>query len=255
MKNTESVIKINLIRWLEEKGFLENAVLINELPVANSSRTKFSRRVDIAVANGKLFGFEIKSEFDSLDRLEGQIELYGRRFDKVFVVCADKFTDKVLEMTNSAVAVIEFESLGNGLQFKMKRRGRVELKKKPEELLSFVNKKDILGELRRRKSDFDTGLSRQELYSICGGVLTLQEVRSLSLETLKRNYQSRFNFFMDGVKREGYKESLLSYLLSSPKNDDSHSGCNSDDKLFFAQILTEVARKKMRPIPRRVSHS
>lgn len=47
-------------------------------------------RIDIAVVNGFLHGFEIKSDSDSLSRLDGQIEQYGRIFDFVTLICGQK---------------------------------------------------------------------------------------------------------------------------------------------------------------------
>jgi len=52
-------------------------------------------RVDIAVINGKLHGFEIKSEADTLARLEGQISAYNRVFDKMTIVCGKNHLDAV----------------------------------------------------------------------------------------------------------------------------------------------------------------
>lgn len=43
-------------------------------------------RADIAVINGRLMGYEIKSDDDSLRRLPGQIENYAAVFDRVTVV-------------------------------------------------------------------------------------------------------------------------------------------------------------------------
>jgi len=43
-------------------------------------------RVDIAVVNGSIHGYEIKSERDTLVRLPGQIEIYNRALDFVTVV-------------------------------------------------------------------------------------------------------------------------------------------------------------------------
>lgn len=81
----EKAIKAALIDWLYAKGMVCDAVVINEMVVAN-----WARRADIAVANGRLYGFEIKSAFDSLKRLPGQIESFRRHFDKVTVVAASK---------------------------------------------------------------------------------------------------------------------------------------------------------------------
>jgi len=43
-------------------------------------------RVDIAVVNGRIHGYEIKSDRDTLARLPGQMEIYGKVFDRVTLV-------------------------------------------------------------------------------------------------------------------------------------------------------------------------
>lgn len=43
-------------------------------------------RVDIAVINGELWGYELKSERDTLDRLPAQAKLYSQVFDRVTLV-------------------------------------------------------------------------------------------------------------------------------------------------------------------------
>ena len=47
-------------------------------------------RIDIAVVNGHLHGFEIKSEYDSLNRLPQQVSAYNRVFDKLTLVVSPK---------------------------------------------------------------------------------------------------------------------------------------------------------------------
>lgn len=47
-------------------------------------------RVDIAVVNGKVHGFEIKSAQDTLSRLPTQSEIYGRALDRVTIVVDPK---------------------------------------------------------------------------------------------------------------------------------------------------------------------
>lgn len=46
-------------------------------------------RIDIAVVNGKLVGYEIKSERDTLDRLPRQQAIYSAIFDKITLVVAE----------------------------------------------------------------------------------------------------------------------------------------------------------------------
>ncbi|WP_052770006.1 sce7726 family protein [Paenibacillus sp. IHB B 3415] len=52
-------------------------IVVDELDVCFGSA-----RVDVAVINGRLHGFEIKSESDNLDRLPSQIEFYSRVFER-----------------------------------------------------------------------------------------------------------------------------------------------------------------------------
>jgi hypothetical protein len=47
-----------------------------------------SVRIDIAVINGELQGFELKSERDTLARLESQAAIYSQVFDRVTLVTA-----------------------------------------------------------------------------------------------------------------------------------------------------------------------
>ena len=54
-------------------------------------------RVDIAVINGKLHGFEIKSEADTLARLQGQISAYNQVFDTMTIICGKNHLDSIIE--------------------------------------------------------------------------------------------------------------------------------------------------------------
>lgn len=69
--------------FLSEKDFIEepDTVIINELDVCAGVS-----RVDIAVVNGKIHGYEIKSKQDNLERLPSQIESYNCVFDTMTIV-------------------------------------------------------------------------------------------------------------------------------------------------------------------------
>ena len=62
-----------------------STIIIDEMGVCSGTA-----RVDLAVVNGELKGFEIKSERDTLARLEGQLSVYGRVFDTVSIVLDPK---------------------------------------------------------------------------------------------------------------------------------------------------------------------
>lgn len=50
-------------------------------------------RVDVAVINGRIHGYEIKSERDKLDRLLEQANTYNKIFDNVTLVCGERHLD------------------------------------------------------------------------------------------------------------------------------------------------------------------
>lgn len=53
-----------------------------------------SARADVAVINGSLHAFEIKSDSDSLDRLSSQIEAYRGVFEYVTLVCGRRLLNR-----------------------------------------------------------------------------------------------------------------------------------------------------------------
>jgi hypothetical protein len=68
-----------------------DTLVVDELDLCGVSR------IDVAVINGALSGYEIKSAADTLRRLPAQADVYSRIFDHVVVVAANKHIDHVLE--------------------------------------------------------------------------------------------------------------------------------------------------------------
>lgn len=53
-----------------------------------------SARIDVAVINGELVGFELKSDRDTLERLRQQAEIYNLVFDRMYLVTAERHARK-----------------------------------------------------------------------------------------------------------------------------------------------------------------
>lgn len=51
-------------------------------------------RIDVAVINGEMSGYEIKSDHDNLNRLPTQSQLYSRVFDKLSLVASERHIEK-----------------------------------------------------------------------------------------------------------------------------------------------------------------
>ena len=74
----------------------ERALLIDELGVLEGSF-----RVDVAVLGREFHGFEIKSPKDNLNRLSNQQESYNLVFDRMTLVCADKYVPDAVKLVPS----------------------------------------------------------------------------------------------------------------------------------------------------------
>src|SRR5713226_5576659 len=72
-------------RLLATHAHDEGALLVEELGLCRGTV-----RVDLAIVNGILKGYEIKSERDTLVRLESQACIYSQVFDTVTLVVADR---------------------------------------------------------------------------------------------------------------------------------------------------------------------
>lgn len=199
------------IDWLFNKGLLDHdAVLINELPISN-----FTRRVDLVVANGKLHAIEIKSDADSLTRLEGQIETYLQYFDKVTLVCSHKFTEKAKSLLPKEVEIIEFTLKDHNPCLSVKQRGKTQLVSSVEHFLSFLDKKQLIQILKNKRFACQHGESKAQLLEKATK-LPKSYWRTSVLACLKEKYSARFETFI-AHKHKQTTISDLNYL--SPTKD------------------------------------
>jgi hypothetical protein len=76
----------------EHRGALDDTLFVDELDLCGYVR------VDVAVLNGSLSGFELKSASDTLRRLPTQVEYYSQVLDYATLVVAENHQDKALDL-------------------------------------------------------------------------------------------------------------------------------------------------------------
>ncbi|TPK48927.1 sce7726 family protein [Mesorhizobium sp. B2-5-4] len=81
-------------------------------------------RVDIAVINGELCGYELKSDSDNLARLPNQVEIYGKVFDRMTLVVGGKHYDKALSCIPSWWGCVLATMKNGGIKLATKRRAK-----------------------------------------------------------------------------------------------------------------------------------
>lgn len=87
-------IRVALDEKLRAKwGDRVDAVVRHELGVCAGER-----RVDVALINGHLDGWEIKSDRDSLTRLAGQVEAYSKVLDRSWLVTTDRHLGRAMDV-------------------------------------------------------------------------------------------------------------------------------------------------------------
>jgi hypothetical protein len=68
----------------------QNTLVLDEVGLRHGAA-----RIDVLVVNGYLHGYELKSDSDTLRRLDNQIRVYCSVLDKVTMVVGDKHLDEV----------------------------------------------------------------------------------------------------------------------------------------------------------------
>ncbi len=91
MKTKEIDVRMALRGNLEQEFQNDpSTIIVNEMQVCFGEA-----RVDVAVINGSIHGYEIKSDSDTLERLAQQAECYSKVFDYITLVCSEKFIGKL----------------------------------------------------------------------------------------------------------------------------------------------------------------
>lgn len=94
MKTRDIDIRMSLHNILnKEHAHNPDTLIIDEFVVSQGEA-----RIDVAVINGTLNGYEIKSESDNLERLPKQSIHYSKIFDTVTILTVSKFIDDIVEI-------------------------------------------------------------------------------------------------------------------------------------------------------------
>ena len=121
-------------RALEASPYL-NSSFIEELPLLDS-------RVDIASVNGYSYAFEIKTQYDTLSRLEKQINDYSKCFEKIYIVCSSDKYEQVMDIVPEYCGILTYSNKGRCV-FTKKRSPKVSPKIDPKSQLDFLYKKEL----------------------------------------------------------------------------------------------------------------
>ncbi|MGI3004874.1 sce7726 family protein [Shewanella algae] len=201
-------IKSLVLNYLVKKQMVRPGdLVINEFTYGN-----FSRRVDLAfIKNNEIYGIEIKSEFDTLNRLDGQVKEYLKVFDKVIVVVATKHLDHVLELLPESIAIWEF----NGEKLKVVRRGKKVKIRDKSIFIDLMRVADLIKVSNSFGLKYETK-NRRELSKVVSNLPT-SKLREAAFKALFRRYSDGVSLFFNNVKHRRVENSDLTTLSLNKK--------------------------------------
>lgn len=146
-----------LQEWLEKK-FLghSDTEILHELRMPRPSG-----RVDIAVINGRLSGFEIKSDFDSLSRLPRQVRAFSAVFDEVCVVTTSRHSVDAIKIIPSWWKLTVHSTKNDKRVFRTVQKGSCNPDVRTDALLHMLTRSELSNIFRSRQLDFQIRTSRR----------------------------------------------------------------------------------------------
>lgn len=144
-------------------------------------------RIDVAILNGQLHGIEIKSESDTLERLEHQVDAYGKVFDTMTIVCGQNHLESVCMAVPKWWGVYSANSNGcTDVTLEMIRPNGQNPNVEAEALAQLLWKEELISLLRAGGvSEKLTSRSKRALWPSLIAAYPLPKLKALVRETLK----------------------------------------------------------------------
>ena len=134
-------------KMLRRQHAQHNTLVIDELGVNHGKC-----RADIAVINGHLVGYEIKSDNDSLRRLRDQITAYNAVFDKAFIVVGNRHINRVQDrIPNWWGVIVSIKGPRGAINFDIIRRARTNKGVDPMSVAQLLWRSEAMEILTQRK--------------------------------------------------------------------------------------------------------
>jgi hypothetical protein len=152
------------------------------------------RRADLVIIGKHFTAFEIKSDFDNLEKLSNQLREYKKSFHVTYVVSTQKHIDSIRKSAPKAVGIFLMSSEG----IKQIRKALVRKRLEKVQLVSMVDRRTIERALvdQRIKSSLLNKMTLENLYDLASKSLTQERIEGLVRKELLSKYSRGFSLFM-----------------------------------------------------------
>jgi hypothetical protein len=168
----------------------DSTIIVDELGLAHGKN-----RIDIAVLNGHLHGYEIKSAKDTLSRLPDQLHEYRKSLQKLTIVVAPNHIDGVLSIAPEWSGIVEAQ-MGprGGINFSTIRRATINPEVDGVALAHLLWRREAVELLERLGvSEKELNIPRKQLYEIIASEASLAELVSW----IKEKFMARETWRVD----------------------------------------------------------
>jgi hypothetical protein len=137
-------------------------------------------RIDLAVVNGLLHGYEIKSDRDTLKRLDRQLEIYNCVLDRATLVVGARHTEEASEALPNWWGLLRFEATPSGPRFTVLRRSEENPDRHARSLAELLWRNEALALLARR--DAAHGVKSKPRYAVWDRLCEYFDVEEIAAE-------------------------------------------------------------------------
>ena len=163
-------------RYLRHYKTQREVLVLDELGLAHARS-----RVDMAVINGYVHGYEIKSAVDKLDRLPRQLDIYRKSLQRLTLVVAPRHLDTVEIAVPNWCGILEVvQGPRGGIGFRCVQRPRTNPDVDPFMLAHLLWREEAstaLAELGVARRDLKG--TRKDLYRLLLGMVSVSNLTAL----------------------------------------------------------------------------
>tara|TARA_R110002020_G_scaffold69730_11_gene181480 strand:- start:1408 stop:2052 length:645 start_codon:yes stop_codon:yes gene_type:complete len=146
---TDAIVREAVRASLEAAHRGEDAVIVDELKVSLGSG-----RIDVAVINGRIEGYEIKSDKDSLGRLSNQARMFSAVADRMTLVVGRRHLEKASAEVPEWWSIVVCSSDKDGrVKLSRVRRGRINRMQDKTALVETLEREEIVALLASAQLD------------------------------------------------------------------------------------------------------
>ncbi len=153
-------------------------------------------RIDIAVINGHLHGYEIKSASDTLQRLPSQLTAYSKVFDYITIVTELKYHERILNIVPEWVGVCVCSDNKNEKEFEVKKVATINSNKEGFFISKLLWHDELVEALTEQKIPVNKYARNWILCEIMARHIPINKLSEIVRDKLKKreNWKSREDY-------------------------------------------------------------